>query len=134
MKTYKTVLGLPVLGLNCLCIAVGFWIVLVGVRIAKGADLALEVANTKLTATGSIRRLETLSNELAYQAELIRQKDEAYQDLAYTYNRSLKGKLGYEKLQDKIEKVEQIPQPENIENILDEIKSTEQLLLESTNE
>lgn len=134
MKTYKTILGLPILGLNCLCVAVGFWIVLVGVRIAKGADLALEVANTKLTATGSIKRLETLTNELAYQAELIKQKDEAYQDLVYTYDRSLKGKMGYERLQTKIEKVEEIPPPENIEKILDEIQTTEQLLIDSVGE
>lgn len=134
MRHQSTFLGLPVLGLNCLCLTFGVFIVCLGIRTVRGADIALETANTKLTATGSIRRLESQAYQLQQQAELIKEKDKAYQELQATYERSLKGKVGYERLQSKIEQVDKIPNPENIDLILDELEATEQLLIDTTNE
>ena len=55
MNDYRTFLGLPVFGVNCLCIAVGVGIVCLGIRIVKASDLAVEVADTKLITSGSAK-------------------------------------------------------------------------------
>ena len=134
MNGYKTFLGLPVLGVNCLCIAAGIGIVCLGIRVVKASDLALEVADTKLITSSSAKKLERLAEELEQQAKVIEQKDRAYQELQQVYESSLKGKVGYKRLQEKIEKVENLPQAENVEKIKQEIEATEEILIEVVGE
>jgi hypothetical protein len=45
----------------------------------KTPELSLKVANAQLVTSSSADRLTTLAEELDKQAELIEQKDEAYQ-------------------------------------------------------
>ena len=134
MNNYKTFLGLPVFGVNCLCIASGIGIVCLGIRVVKASDLALEVADTKLVTSSSAKKLERLAVQLEQQAEIIEQKDRAYQELQQVYESSLKGKIGYKRLQKKIEKVENLPQAENVEKIKQEIEATEEILIEVVGE
>ena len=131
MSKEQTLFGLPAFGLNAISIAVSLFIVCVGIRVARGSDLALEVANTKLVTSNSAKKLERLASELEQQAEVIEQKDLAYGDLLETYNRSLKGKVGYERLQNKIEAVEELPSVENVDEIINEIEATEEFLIET---
>ena len=133
MKTYRTFLSLPPVSLNALSLASSVFIVCLGVRVMRASDMALEVANTKLVTSTSARRLEQLATELEQQARIIKQKDEAYQDLKTVYKRSLKGKEGYGKLQQKIELIESLPEVEPIKEVINDIEATEQLLIESSN-
>ena len=132
MNGYKTFLGLPVLGVNCLCMAAGIGIVCLGIRVVKASDLALEVADTKLVTSNSAKKLERLAVQLEQQAELIEQKDKAYRELKFIYERRLKGKRGYEKLQGKFEAIDELPEVKDIEEITNEIEATEETLTEVT--
>ena len=134
MNSHKTFLGLPVFGVNCLCVACGVGIVCLGIRVVKASDLALEVADTKLVTSSSAKKLERLAAQLEQQAELIEQKDKAYRELKLVYERRLKGKTGYEKLQGKFEAIDNLPELENVDKIINEIEATEETLTEVTTE
>lgn len=97
----------------------GLFAVMVGIslRIAFGSDLALNVADSQLILSDSADKLATLAQELNTQAEVIRKKDAAYQELSRVYEQSLKEAVGYERLKARIETIEALPEVENIENI-----------------
>ena len=132
MNLQRTFLGLPSIGLNILCLGTGAFIVCLGIRVAKASDIALEVANSKLITSSSAKRLEQLAYELEQQAEIIEYKDKAYQDLKAVYERSLKGRKGYERIQDELDKIEKLPEVKSIDDVKAEIEATEQLLIETT--
>ena len=127
-------LNLPSLSLNILSTAFGVSLICLGIRIARASDVALEVANTKLVTSSSAKKLERLAQQLEVQAEVIEQKDKAYQDLEKTYRRTVKGTRGQKVLTEKIKKVETLPDVENLSEIKSEIEATEQMLIESANE
>jgi hypothetical protein len=110
----------------------GLFAVMIGIslRIAFGSDLSLNVADTELILSDSADKLAALAQELNTQAEVIRKKDEAYDDLSRIYQQSLKEAVGYERLKARIETIEALPEVENIENIQTEINNTESDLTE----
>jgi hypothetical protein len=110
----------------------GLFAVMVGIslRIAFGSDLALNVADSQLVLSDSADKLAALAQELNTQAEIIREKDKAYQELSRIYEQSLKEAEGYERLKAKIETIDFLPEVENIEIIQTEINNTESDLTE----
>jgi hypothetical protein len=106
----------------------GLFAVMVGIsiRIAFGSDLALNVADNQLIISDSADKLATLAQELNTQAEVIREKDEAYKELSGIYQHSLKEAEGYERLKAKIERIDSLPEVENLDDIQSEISSTEE--------
>jgi hypothetical protein len=110
----------------------GLFAVMVGIslRIAFGSDLALNVADSQLILSDSADKLATLAQDLNTQAEIIREKDNAYQELSRIYEQSLKEAEGYERLKAKIETIDSLPEVENIEIIQTEINNTESDLTE----
>lgn len=134
MKTNFNFLGLPTTSLNLLSGGLFVFLVCLGVRTLSAPEIALRVANAQLVASSSADRLKELATELDRQAELIKQKDLAYQQLTEVYQQSLKGKEGYGKLQSAIEVVETLPPVGNIEKIQTKISTTEELLKEITTE
>jgi hypothetical protein len=110
----------------------GLFAVMIGIslRIAFGSDLSLNVADTELILSDSADKLAALAQELNTQAEVIRKKDAAYDDLSRIYQQSLKEAVGYERLKARIETIEALPEVENIENIQTEINNTESDLTE----
>jgi hypothetical protein len=134
MRSNNTIFGLPRLSLNLLSTGCFWLMICLGVRIIRGSDLALQIADTQLTVANSAESLSTVAKELDAQAELIKQKDKAYQELNLVYERSLKEAEGYEKLKSKIEVIKELPQVENIDDLQEDIFATESDLLEITNE
>jgi len=122
--------GLPPLALNLLSGGVSVLIVCLGVRVATAPELSFNAANTQLVVSDSASQLSELSNELSKQAEAIKVKDVAYDNLLVTYEQSLKGKEGYGKLQAAIENIETLPSPDNIDVIQEGIQETESDLSE----
>jgi hypothetical protein len=96
-----------------------------GIRIAVGSDMSLKVADTQLVIANSAEKLSTLAKELDTQAEIIKQKDQAYYDLSRIYQHSLKEAEGYERLKAKIETIDSLPEVQNIDEIQSEISDTE---------
>jgi hypothetical protein len=127
-------LGLPNLALNVLSISGGIFLVLSGIRVMQSSDVSLKIANTQLITSTSADRLSKLADQLDTQAELIKQKDAAYQQLSEIYQRSLKGKEGYGKLQNAIETVGELPKVDNLDSLQTEISSTKEILGEITPE
>jgi hypothetical protein len=102
-----------------------FLMVCLGIRIVIGSDLAFKVADTQLVIANSADKLSDLAQELDTQAEIIKRKDEAYQELNQIYERSLKEAEGYERLKAKIETIDSLPEIENLDIIQSEIETTE---------
>ncbi len=121
--------GLPSMSLNALSLGVVFMMGCLGVRIVKASDLALSVANTQLITGNSANKLEQLTRRLNEQAEILKQKDVAYEQVKATYERSLKQADGYERLKTHIEALEEIPNIDDIDNIEVEILETKEDLL-----
>ncbi len=134
MRANSNFLGLPTASLNLLSSGLFVFLVAASIRVMQSSDVALRVANTQLITSTSASRLAELAAQLEEQAELIKQKEIARQQLAEIYEQSLKGKEGYGKLQTAIEVVESLPPVGNIENIQTEISTTEELLKEITTE
>lgn len=132
MRNYHTFLNLPPSSLNILSTAFGITLICLGVRIARASDIALEVANAKLVTSSSAKTLEKLAQQLEVQAEIIEQKDRAYQDLEKTYQRTVKGTRGKEALTQKIKKIEVLPDVENLDKIKTEIQAAEELLQQTS--
>lgn len=128
MRTNPNFLGLPTVSLNLLSAGIFVFLIMSGVRVATSTDVALKVANTQLITSNSASRLAELAAELDEQAELIKQKELARQQLAEIYEQSLKGQEGYDKLKNAIEAVESLPPVENIEDIQTEISVTGEIL------
>ncbi len=121
--------GLPSMSLNALSLGVVFMMGCLGIRIVKASDLALSVANTQLITGNSANKLEQLTRRLNEQAEILKQKDVAYEQVKATYERSLKQADGYERLKTHIEALEEIPNIDDIDNIEVEILETKEDLL-----
>ncbi len=121
--------GLPSMSLNALSLGVVFMMGCLGIRIVKASDLALSVANTQLITGNSANKLEQLTRRLNEQAEILKQKDVAYEQVKATYERSLKQAEGYERLKTHIEALEEIPNIDDIDNIEVEILETKEDLL-----
>jgi hypothetical protein len=134
MSYQRYLLGLTPFSLNLLSTSCGVVLICFGIRIAKASDVALRVANTQLITSSSADRLSKLADELDTQAELIKQKDIAYQQLSNIYQQSLKGQDGYGRLQNAIETVGELPEVEQLESIQTEISATEKALTEITTE
>lgn len=122
-------LGLPPIALNILSLGWFFILVCLGIRIVRASDLALNVANAQLITSTSVTKLDKLTARLNEQAQLIRDKDEAYQELRAIYEQSLKQANGYERLKNQIEQIETIPQPDDIDAIELELSETKTELL-----
>ena len=126
----QTFLGLPSYALNAISTGATIFIVFLGAKVYKSADLALEVANTKLVTSNKADRLQELAQELDKQAEIIKQKEQAYENLHQTYKKNLSRVRGFEKLKKSIDSIEDLPEVENIEAIQKEISITEEILEE----
>ncbi len=122
--------GLPNFALNCLAISGGIFLILSGLRVMQSSDVSLKIANAQLTTSTSAERLEKLAEELDTQAELIKQKDLAYQQLSEIYSSSLKGKEGYGRLQNAIETVGELPEVQELDSISTQIIETKDILSE----
>ena len=133
-QSQHTFLGLPNLALNVLSISGGIFLILSGIRVVQSSDVSLKVANAQLVTSTSADKLAQLASELNAQAELIKQKDVAYQQLSEIYNSSLQGKDGYGKLQNAIETVGELPQVEELDAIQTKITTTQEILGEITPE
>ena len=75
--------------------------------------------------SSSARQLRSISQELEEQLLIIEAKDEAYQELLSTYQRSLKGNKKFSQLQDAIENIEQLPEVENVEELTQKVEQVE---------
>jgi hypothetical protein len=128
MITRKTFLGLPDLAVNILSFSGGVFLILAGFKILNSSDVSLKVANSQLITSTSADRLQKLADELDTQAELIKQKDIAYQQLSEVYQQSLKGKEGYGRLQNAIETVGELPEVQELDSISTKITETKDLL------
>jgi hypothetical protein len=106
----------------------GLFALMVGIslRIVFGSDLALKVADTQLIVSNSAEKLTSLAQELDHQAEIIKEKDQAYDELSKVYQHSLKEAEGYERLKAKIEQIDSLPEIENLDDIQSEISDTEE--------
>jgi hypothetical protein len=130
----RNFLGLPSLALNVLSIGGSVFLILSGTRVMQSSDVSLRIANAQLITSTSADRLSELAKELDTQAELIKQKDLAYQQLSNVYQQSLKGKDGYGKLQNAIETVGKLPEVGELDTIQTEITTTKEILGEITPE
>lgn len=112
-------------------LSTGLFILMVclGIKIVNASDLALNVADNQVVVGNSAKELKQLASQLSSQAEMIRQKDEAYQDLTNVYEQSLAEAQGYERLKSKIETIRELPRADGIEEIESGIYSTESDLL-----
>lgn len=127
-------LGLPTFALNALSGGAFFFSICLGIKMIKTPELSLKVANAQLVTSSSADRLAELADDLDNQAELIKQKDIAYQELSRVYQQSLKGKEGYGRLQDAIETVGKLPEVDNLDSVQTEISTTREILGEITTE
>lgn len=127
-------LGLPTFALNALSGGIFFFAICLGIKMIKTPELSLKVANAQLITSSSADRLTELAEELDKQAELIKQKDVAYQKLSEIYQQSLKGQEGYGRLQDAIETVGELPEVDNLDSVQTEISTTREILGEITTE
>lgn len=134
MRTSTNFLGLPTASLNLLSSGIFVFLVAASIRVTRSSDVALRVANAQLITSSSAIRLAEVAAQLDEETELIKQKELARQQLAEVYQQSLKGREGYEKLQNAIEVVEALPPVEGIEDIQTEISTTGELLKEITTE
>jgi gas vesicle protein len=134
MKYQSNFFGLPNLALNVLSISGGIFLILSGIRVMQSSDVSLRIANSQLITSTSADRLSKLAEELDTQAELIKQKDIAYQQLSEIYQQSLKGQSGYGRLQNAIETVGELPEVGELDTIQTEITTTQEVLGEITPE
>ncbi len=124
----KNFARLPPLSLNLLCSGAFIFIVCLGIRVARAPEVGLKVANTQLVIGSSAAKLSEVAAKLESQAEIIRQKDEAYLQLHQVYEQSLKGADGYGQLQNAIEGISELPKPDKIDEIQSEISATNQII------
>lgn len=126
MNYRRHFLNLPTTSLNLLSGGLTFFLVCLGVRMIKAPEIGLRVANSQLIVGSSATRLKEISYRLDKQAEIIQQKDEAYQELQQIYHRSLKGNRDYGRVQQAIEKISNLPEVEDIGAVTQEVEEVEQ--------
>ncbi|NJO99139.1 MAG: hypothetical protein HC764_26720, partial [Pleurocapsa sp. CRU_1_2] len=98
-------------------LSTGLFILMVclGIKIVNASDLALNVADNQVVVGNSAKELKQLASQLSSQAEMIKRKDKAYQDLADVYEQSLAEAEGYERLKSKIETIRELPEVDGID-------------------
>ncbi len=119
---------LPPLSLNLLCGGAFIFIVCLGIRVARAPEVGLKVANTQLVIGSSANNLSEVASKLESQAEIIKQKDEAYARLQDIYQESLKGQEGYGRLQNVIEEIDGLPVTGNIKKLQSDISVTKEII------
>jgi hypothetical protein len=125
---YKYQYGLPPVSLNLISGGVFLFIVCLGVRVARAPDVGLKIANTQLVVGSSADKLNELALKLDEQTQVIKQKDEAYKQLQVAYEQSL-ARIGEDKkLSSAFEKVEKLPEVQNIDQIQQGISETKEEL------
>jgi hypothetical protein len=125
---YKYQYGLPPVSLNLISGGVFLFIVCLGVRVARAPDVGLKIANTQLVVGSSADKLNELALKLDEQTQVIKQKDEAYKQLQAAYEQSL-ARIGEDKkLSSAFEKVEKLPEVQNIDQIQQGISETKEEL------
>lgn len=134
MNKLTGLLGLPPATLNVLSTGIAIFLSCTGARIYKAPELALRIANTQLITSNSADRLDRLAHQLDEQAEIIKQKDQAYQQLKATYQGFLTNKAGGIELDKAFDVIEELPEVENTEDIQIEIELIEEDLSEITTE
>jgi len=130
MSKYSSLLGLPPLSLVILSGGISVFIGCVGLRVYHAPNLALKIANAQLITSTSADKLENLAQQLKEQAEVIEQKDKAYQKLENTYHSYLTNQAGGIELDKAFDAMENLPEVENLDTIQAEISETEEELLE----
>lgn len=130
----NNLLALPTFTLNALASGGFFFLVCLGIAALRSPELSFKFSSAQLVTSTSADRLEALATKLDQQASIIKEKDDAYQRLSDVYQRSLKGKEDYGKLQSAIESVGELPEVENLDSIQSEIITTRELLGEITPE
>jgi hypothetical protein len=126
--------GLPPVSLNFISGGFFVFIVCLGIRVARAPEIDLKVANTQLVVGSTADKLTELAQKLEVQSEVIKQKDEAYKQLQLTYEQSLERVQEDRRLSAAFEKVEKLPEIQNIDQIQQEISKTEENLTEVLNE
>lgn len=129
----RYLLGLPPVSLNCISGGLFVFIVCLGVRVARAPDIGLKIANTQLVVGTSASKLDELARKLDEQTKVIEQKDKAYRQLQSTYEQSLdrigEDRIGEDRqLSSAFEKVEKLPEVQNIEEIQQGISETKEEL------
>ncbi len=128
------VLNIPDGALIILSGGITFFLVCLGLSLWDSSDIALKWANVQLVTSSSADRLEALATQLDKQAELIKQKDEAYKQLEVAYEDYLNNQTGDIELGKAIEAIDDLPQVENTEEIQLEISEVEEDLSEITSD
>lgn len=126
--------GLPPVSLNFISGGFFVFIVCLGVRVARAPEMELKIANTQLVVGSSADKLTELARQLDAQRETIEQKDEAYKQLQMTYEQYSKKIRPDANLKAAFEKVEELPEVQDIEQIQQEINQTEENLTEVLSE
>ena len=121
-------LGLSEKSVNILSVGIAVFFMCLGIKIIKAANFSLSVANAQFVTRNSASTLEELAEKLNSQAEAIAAKDAAYKELLAVYNQSLRGRQGYNRLQQAIEAVEATPEIEDVKAIKNKIEITEETL------
>ncbi|WP_319422751.1 hypothetical protein [Pleurocapsa sp. FMAR1] len=125
---------LPPLSLNLLSGGAFVFIVCLGIRVARAPEVGLRVANTQLIIGSSANKLSEVAVKLDTQAEIIKQKDEAYENLRAIYEESLKGQEGYGRLQGAIEEIQDLPEVKDTRELQTEISATKKIIKQVTSE
>ncbi|MGL5940810.1 MAG: hypothetical protein ACRC2S_10530 [Waterburya sp.] len=124
--TQRYLLGLPPVSLNCISGGIFVFIVCLGIRVARAPDVGLKIANTQLVVGTSASKLDELARKLDEQTRVIGQKDKAYEQLQTAYEQSL-DRVGEDRqLSTAFEKVEKLPEVQNIEEIQQGISETKE--------
>ena len=125
-------LGLSERNCTILCRGISVFVCLMGIRVVLSPNFALKMANTQLTVNSSADELDLLAKRLKEQAQILEQKDAAYQQLQATYEDYLKHKKGTIELGKRIEAIDELPEVSNIDEIEADISQVEEELLEVT--
>ncbi len=117
-----------------LSVGITSFLVCLGLSLSDDSNIALQWANVQLVTSSSADKLEALATQLDKQAELIKQKDEAYRQLEATYKGYLAHEKGAIELDEAFETIEKLPEVESTEKIQLEISEVEEDLLEIISE
>lgn len=134
MSKYGGLLGLPPATLNILSGGIAVFLACTGIRIVKAPNLALRVANTQLITSSSAGKLEQLASQLDEKAQIIQEKDQAYEQLKVTYDDWLTNEAGGNELNEAFNAIKELPELDDTEELLTEIEEIEEDLLEVTTE
>lgn len=129
MSRYSSLLGLPPSSLNLLCAGIAVFIGCTGARIYQAPNLSLKIANAQLITSTSADKLENLAEQLKKQVQVIKRKDEAYDQLEVIYEGYLTNEKGGIELDKAFDVIQELPEVENTEEIETQIDEVEDDLL-----